>query len=270
MADRPSFQFYPAEWRNNAKLQRCSIEARGAWMDVLCLLHDSDEYGVLRWPLEDIAQAVRLPLRLLKELAAKGVLKGSDGLSDHYTYAPFHAGKHGATQTLVQADGGPCWFCSRFVKDEWKRHQRGKATRFTESNQPPKATPNPTPKGGIGERQGDGPSSASSSSIKQEAPAKAGSIELETFIANCQAKGEQAIPADDPVIAYAEGIGLPSEYLALAWSWFKSAMEGKRKKDWRAHFRNAVKGNWPKYWYGVEGGGWALTTAGKQAQRAAA
>jgi 5-methylcytosine-specific restriction endonuclease McrA len=136
VADRPSFQFYPAEWRNNAKLQRCGIDARGAWMDVLCLLHDSDEYGVLRWPLEDIAQAVRLPIKLLRELATKGVLKGSDTFADGYSYAPFHAGKYGQSKTLVEADGGPCWFCSRFVKDEWKRHQRGKGTRFDSDNQP--------------------------------------------------------------------------------------------------------------------------------------
>lgn len=168
MADRPSFQFYPAEWRNNAKLQRCSIEARGAWMDVMCILHDSDEYGVLRWPLADIANAVRLPIKLLRELAAKGVLKGADEGCEDYTYAPFHAGKYGEPVTLVAAESGPVWYCSRFVKDEWKRHQRGKASQFTATNQPPKPTPKVTPKPPIGERQGDGSSSASSSSVNQE------------------------------------------------------------------------------------------------------
>lgn len=145
MADRPSFQFYPAEWRNNAKLQRCSIEARGAWMDVLCLLHDADEYGVLRWPLADIALAVRLPIKLLRELASKGVLKGADSGAGDYTYAPFHAGKYGEPQTLVAAGNGPCWYCSRFVKDEWKRQRRGLSTRFGADNQPPARTKTDNP-----------------------------------------------------------------------------------------------------------------------------
>jgi hypothetical protein len=54
---RPSFQFYPADWRGNANLRRCSEAARGAWMDILCLLHDSDTYGIVRWPLVDLANA---------------------------------------------------------------------------------------------------------------------------------------------------------------------------------------------------------------------
>lgn len=168
MADRPSFQFYPAEWRNNAKLQRCSIEARGAWMDVMCILHDADEYGVLRWPLADIANAVRLPIKLLRELATKGVLKGADAGAEDYIYRPFHAGKYGEPITLIAAGDGPCWYCSRFVKDEWKRHQRGKSTRFSDTNPPPKAKPKVTPTAWVGEWQGDGPSSASSSSVNQE------------------------------------------------------------------------------------------------------
>lgn len=104
----------------------------------------------------------------------------------------------------------------------------------------------------------------------EEAPKKAGAISLDTFLAQCAERGEQGIPEGDPVFAYAESIGLPAEYIALAWAWFKSSMGGKRQKNWRQHFRNAVSGNWPKYWYAVDGGGWALTTAGKQAQRAQA
>jgi hypothetical protein len=55
---RPSFQFYPADWKNNSKLRRCSEAARGAWVDILCLLNDCDEYGVCRWPLAELARAL--------------------------------------------------------------------------------------------------------------------------------------------------------------------------------------------------------------------
>lgn len=173
---RPSFQFYPADWRNNAKLRRCSEAARGAWMDVLCVLHDSDEYGVCRWPLADLARAAGVPLKLIRELAVKDVLKGSDNGAAPYIYTPRHAGKDGDPVTLVESEEGPCWYCSRFVRDEWVRQRRGQSTRFEEDKQPPKKEPNPPPKvtpelppmGGIGERQGDGSTSSSTSTVKDK------------------------------------------------------------------------------------------------------
>lgn len=183
MADRPAFQFYPADWRKNANLRRCSLEARGAWMDLLCILHDSDEYGVLRWPLVDVAQAAGVPIKLVRELVAKSVLKGADSGAGAYTFTPRHAGRAGEPVTLLAASEGPCWYCSRFVRDEYVRQRRGAATQFTADNQPPKAAPQPkpkaTPKPPIGERQGDGPSSASASasttkaSVPTEPPADA-------------------------------------------------------------------------------------------------
>src|SRR5713226_5956827 len=60
---RPAFQFYPGDWRSNAKLRRCSFAERGIWLEVMCLLHDSDEYGVLRWPLDDVGAEVPPALR---------------------------------------------------------------------------------------------------------------------------------------------------------------------------------------------------------------
>ena len=49
---RPSFQFYPADWRNDSSLKVCSLQARGLWVEMLCLLHelgqqDGSRYGYL-------------------------------------------------------------------------------------------------------------------------------------------------------------------------------------------------------------------------------
>lgn len=163
---RPAFQFYPADWRNNAKLRRCSWAARGAWIEVLGLMHDEDEYGVLRWPLADIAIALGAPLKLLRELADKHVLKGGDRKVEAYVYTPRHGGKDGIPVVLLEANNGPCWYSSRFVRDEYVRERRGVSTRFDGSNGSPKAgpkyTPNPEPKGGLGEPTGYGASTASS------------------------------------------------------------------------------------------------------------
>lgn len=163
---RPSFQFYPADWRNNAKLRRCSDAARGAWMDVLCVLHDSDEYGICRWPLAELARAAGVTMKALRELVSKDVLKGADKDCAPYVFKPRHAGKDGDPVVLVAESPDPCWYCTRFVRDEWVRLRRGSGTQFTPSNQPPKGAPKPP----IGELSGDGSTSASTSAVIPSEP----------------------------------------------------------------------------------------------------
>lgn len=96
-------------------------------------------------------------------------------------------------------------------------------------------------------------------------------IGLPAFLAECKLAGERAIPEDDAVFAYADSIGLPHDFVGLAWSqWFKPGYAEKKQagvRGWRQTFRNCVEGNWPKFWY-TANGEWLLTTAGKQAQLA--
>lgn len=171
MSKRPAFQLYPADWKNNAKLRRCSEAARGALIDIMGTLHDSDEYGVVRWPLADLARAAGVSMKSARELATKGPLKGSDGAHEAYVYTPRSGGRDGEPVTLIDAGDGPCWYSSRMVRDEWVRSRRGVATQFSADNQPPSRQPKPepkaTPKPPIGERQGDGPSTSSSSSTSK-------------------------------------------------------------------------------------------------------
>lgn len=136
----------------NQKLRRCSPAARGAWLDIMCVLHDCDEYGVARYPLRELCRAAGVDLKHARELVEKGVLKGSDTDPVRFMWAPTHAGRKGAEIALVESDGGPCWYCSRFVEDEHKRQVRGKDTRFgSDDNQP-----NRKPKTPIGDGKGDG------------------------------------------------------------------------------------------------------------------
>lgn len=44
---RPAFQFYPADWRKDPSLSVCSLAARGLWIEMMCIAHESAEYGVL-------------------------------------------------------------------------------------------------------------------------------------------------------------------------------------------------------------------------------
>lgn len=136
---RPSFQFYPADWQANSNLRRCSHEERGIWIDVLCLLHDQEEYGVIRWTLKEIAQAIGCTPAKLSGLVSKGVLKGADKGDDSESliYVPRHSRKDGEPITLIPSQNGPIWYSSRMVVDEHKRVIRGESTAA------PKAAPNP-------------------------------------------------------------------------------------------------------------------------------
>ena len=45
---RPSFQFYPGDWLRDTALRSCSVEARGLWIEMICLMHEGSPYGWLK------------------------------------------------------------------------------------------------------------------------------------------------------------------------------------------------------------------------------
>ncbi|WP_175783103.1 hypothetical protein [Burkholderia anthina] len=172
---RPSFQFYPGDWQANSNLRRCTHAEKGAWIDVMCLLHDSEEYGVLRWPLKEIAQAIGAPLATLRAIVSKGVLKGADNGQSCAAciYVPRSGRRDGEPVTLVAEQEGPIWYSSRMVKDEHVRSVRGESSRFqSEDDDAPKGAPKPSlgdsTKASPKPPLGDGSSSSSSSSNKQK------------------------------------------------------------------------------------------------------
>jgi hypothetical protein len=240
---RPSFQFYPADWKGNAKLRRCSEAARGAWMDIICSLHDSDEYGVLRWPLADLARSAGIALKLARELADKDVLKGSDTPPLRYTHTPRHAGKDLPEVILVESLDGPCWFSSRMVKDEWRRKRSGGDTKFTAETQPSRS-----PGRRLGEDLGDGSlSSTSSPSSEEETPLRGVSAQPAAAPPKPRAKSRRSIPE-----------GFPSE---LEFDWARQHWLAKGRADlcagmadhaeqFRDHHagRATMSADWPGSW----------------------
>lgn len=99
---------------------------------------------------------------------------------------------------------------------------------------------------------------------------RAGPVTFAAWLAKVKSAGQQPIAGGDPIFAYADEAGLPEEFLLLAWAEFrrKYGEAQTRQSDWRAKFRNCVRGNWLRLWYATSDGGYALTTAGMQAQRA--
>lgn len=81
---RPSFPFYPADWRGDLKLQFCSFGAKGLWMDLMCIMHDSDKYGYLlidgeKPTDEDLAFLFRVDIEIFRkyflEIKDKKIIK---------------------------------------------------------------------------------------------------------------------------------------------------------------------------------------------------
>jgi hypothetical protein len=95
---------------------------------------------------------------------------------------------------------------------------------------------------------------------------------LKAWLDSLKASGEKPIPPDDAVFAYADEVGIPHDFLRLAWLEFRhqhTQPNAKRYKDWRAHFRNSVRKNWGRLWWiDPASNTYQLTTVGQQAQRA--
>jgi len=66
----PSMHFYPADWRKDLAVQSLDYFDRGVWFELLCLMHESDERGVLLlngrpMPRPVIARLLGLTLEVL-------------------------------------------------------------------------------------------------------------------------------------------------------------------------------------------------------------
>jgi hypothetical protein len=152
----PAIQFYPGDWHKDQGVQALDLLQRGAWFELLLMMHDSDERGVLLvngQPMPDAVIARRLGLdnqsanQILTTLLTYGVASRRD------------------------TDGA--LFCRRMVKDENLRQVRTAAGKKggnplllnQSSNQ------NPT----TGDKQIPTPSSSSSitTSIKEREVADA-------------------------------------------------------------------------------------------------
>ena len=256
---RPAFQFYPDNWRNNSNLRRCSWAARGVWIEVICLMHDSERYGCLPWSLKEIAQALGCPISLLRELVEKGVLKGADaGEIEPYSYTPRSGRREGAPVVLIERQPAPFWFSSRMVRDEHIRGVRGEGTRYGDpsagsSNPSPKGGEKPSPKGGFGEApkaasmppKSDGPSSSTPTSYRNTSPSPS-----EMSPSKADPRGhrlpEDWLPAPDSVRLCADlGLDLNRTLAKFRDHWRAKPGKDGRKLDWDAAWRNWCRGEHP-------------------------
>ena len=111
--------FYTGDWLKDPALRACSLSARGLWIDLLCLMHESDRRGYLQHATGkpvSLEQAARMTggstdevSRLLQELEDSGVFSRlKDGTiysrrmvaDEHKRAACRDAGRRGGNPTL--------------------------------------------------------------------------------------------------------------------------------------------------------------------------
>lgn len=73
---RPSYQWYPGDWRRDLALQACSFEARALWREMLDLMHDGEPYGHLTAggvPIDvvQLARLIGIPLQKARRWLAE-------------------------------------------------------------------------------------------------------------------------------------------------------------------------------------------------------
>ncbi len=88
MSANPWIKFYPTDWQADEKLRLCSLEARGLWVEMMCIMHKSESYGHLKiGDVKPSAQQVALMVgapaeqveKCLEELGAMGVFSRTKG-----------------------------------------------------------------------------------------------------------------------------------------------------------------------------------------------
>jgi hypothetical protein len=81
---KPSFQFYPGDWRKDQNLSRASLQAKGAMIEIMCLAFECDKRGILAtdghpWSIDEIAHAMggdkMVNISAIEELLKLNVLK---------------------------------------------------------------------------------------------------------------------------------------------------------------------------------------------------
>jgi hypothetical protein len=155
-----------------------------------------------------------------------------------------------------------------------KRNQRAREAAIAAQTPPPEATSEQvTPCHATShQKQPRGEKSREEEKDPHTPKGAKSAVSLKAWLESLEAVGVTPIPPDDAVFTYAASVGIPMDFLRLAWLEFRhrySQPDAKRYRDWRAVFRKAVRGNWLRLWWlDAASQQYGLTTMGMQAKRA--
>lgn len=105
----PAFQFYPGDWLQDTSVRACSLEARGLWIEMLCLMHQGEPYGHLT------IGGHAMDLRTLSRLVGADFKRTSRCITELSNNGVFSQTKDGII------------YSRRMVKDAYLRAIRAKA-----------------------------------------------------------------------------------------------------------------------------------------------
>lgn len=144
---RPSFQFYPGDWLNDAALRMVSVAARGLWIEMICLMHQGSDYGYLK-----VNHKVILPANLARMSGA--TLSDAEGWLRELEDAG-----------VFSRDEDGCIYSKRMIRDEQVRSARAAGGKLG-------GNPNLKPRGkdNLPPNLAPTPSSSSSSSSSKSKP----------------------------------------------------------------------------------------------------
>lgn len=125
----PAIQFYPGDWHKDQGVQALDLTQRGAWFELLLMMHDSEERGVL------LINGQPMPENVIARRLGLDNQTTNQILTTLLTYG---------VASRREADGA--LLCRRMVKDEKLRQIRTEAGKKggnpqllnQTSNQPPK------------------------------------------------------------------------------------------------------------------------------------
>ncbi len=233
----PAIQFYPGDWHKDQGVQALDLMQRGAWFELLLMMHDSDERGVLLvkdQPMPDAIIARRLGL---DNQTANQILT---------TLLDYGVASRRATDGAL--------FCRRMVKDERLREIRSQAGKKGGNpallNQTRKQSPKQKPT--TGDKQIPTPSSSITTSVREieAAPAAPPALDLQKKAVKPASKRPRggAPPTLAEVQAHsaaqhsatpeaaAEAAAFHDHYQSNGWRVGKNPMT-----DWPAAFRNWLR-----------------------------
>jgi hypothetical protein len=86
---QPWFKFFPSAWRSSPELRMCGMAARGLWIEMLCIMHESEPRGYL------IVGSSGLSVQQLANLAGLSVKECTSLLSELEAANVFSRDNHG-------------------------------------------------------------------------------------------------------------------------------------------------------------------------------
>lgn len=197
---RPSFQFYPSDWLRDPNLRRCSLEARGLWIELLCHMHEGEPYGHFQFT-DDVINREDLP-KVIARILGEDIRRIRRNLQELIS-----------NKVCSFAPNG-CLYSRRQVRDNLLREKRGQhgeksqqhpnvppPKRLTDGyhqgihDGPPVRSPSADPSGVSIGGSPSSSSSLSSSDLKKEKKLREPVDTVETVERNASARRKSASPS---------------------------------------------------------------------------